>query len=168
MGLMGLALAGPAAAQTTYLTTSTTINSAIRGGVYVGKDSNNQITNPVTMQPYDLIVQLVSGGTFGMPGGINFYDNTLGSFTFCGTGLTSSPGITNPVGGETAYVLAGTLQNSQSITGDTIEVFQGATMFSFTTSAAVPEVSTTVSFGLLLMLGLGGMAAAARKKKAAA
>jgi len=33
--------------------------------------------------------------------------------------------------------------------------------------AAVPEVSTTVSFGLLLVLGLGGLAVAARKKSAA-
>ena len=31
--------------------------------------------------------------------------------------------------------------------------------------AAVPEASTTVSFGLLLALGLGGVAGAARKKK---
>ncbi len=34
--------------------------------------------------------------------------------------------------------------------------------------AAVPEASTTVSFGLLLMLGLGGAVVAARKKKAQA
>lgn len=33
--------------------------------------------------------------------------------------------------------------------------------------AAVPEASTTLSFGLLLMLGLGGLAVAARKKSAA-
>jgi len=33
--------------------------------------------------------------------------------------------------------------------------------------AAVPEASTTVSFGLLLMLGLGGLAAARKKKNAA-
>ncbi|MGI4788634.1 MAG: hypothetical protein ACRYFS_07265 [Janthinobacterium lividum] len=41
--------------------------------------------------------------------------------------------------------------------------------FSLTdTPAAVPEASTTVSFGLLLMLGLGGIVVAARKKKIAA
>ncbi len=34
--------------------------------------------------------------------------------------------------------------------------------------AAVPEASTTVSFGLLLALGMGGVVAAARKKQAAA
>jgi hypothetical protein len=32
--------------------------------------------------------------------------------------------------------------------------------------AAVPEASTTISFGLLLMLGLGGLVFAARKKSA--
>ena len=36
------------------------------------------------------------------------------------------------------------------------------------TPAAVPEASTTVSFGLLLALGLGGVVIAAKKKKAAA
>ncbi len=34
--------------------------------------------------------------------------------------------------------------------------------------AAVPEASTTVSFGLLLALGLGGMVVAAKRKKGAA
>ncbi len=34
--------------------------------------------------------------------------------------------------------------------------------------AAVPEASTTVSLGLLLMLGLGGMAVAAKRRKSAA
>ncbi len=37
-----------------------------------------------------------------------------------------------------------------------------------TLPAAVPEASTTVSFGLLLALGLGGVVVAARRKKAAA
>ncbi len=36
------------------------------------------------------------------------------------------------------------------------------------TPAAVPEASTTVSLGLLLMLGLGGVAIAAKRKKSAA
>ncbi len=36
------------------------------------------------------------------------------------------------------------------------------------TSAAVPEVSTRASFGLLLALGMGGVVIAAKKKKAAA
>ena len=40
--------------------------------------------------------------------------------------------------------------------------------FGVPTPAAVPEASTTVSFGLLLMLGMGGVIVAARKKKAAA
>lgn len=39
--------------------------------------------------------------------------------------------------------------------------------FLIETPAAVPEASTTVSFGLLLALGLGGTVVAARKKKAA-
>jgi len=35
-------------------------------------------------------------------------------------------------------------------------------------SAPVPEASTTVSFGLLLALGLGGLVIAARRKKTGA
>lgn len=38
----------------------------------------------------------------------------------------------------------------------------------FLPAAAVPEASTTVSFGLLLVLGLGGTAVAAKKKKSGA
>ena len=34
------------------------------------------------------------------------------------------------------------------------------------TRAPVPEASTTVSFGLLLALGLGGLVIAAKRKKA--
>ena len=37
----------------------------------------------------------------------------------------------------------------------------------FLPAAAVPEASTTISFGLLLALGLSGLTVAARKKKAA-
>ena len=40
--------------------------------------------------------------------------------------------------------------------------------FTFGRSAPVPEASTTVSVGLLLVLGLGGMVIAARRKKATA
>ncbi|MGI4788604.1 MAG: hypothetical protein ACRYFS_07115 [Janthinobacterium lividum] len=39
---------------------------------------------------------------------------------------------------------------------------------SYSLPAAVPEASTTVSFGLLLAFGMGGVVVAARKKKAAA
>ena len=38
----------------------------------------------------------------------------------------------------------------------------------FGAPAAVPEASTTVSFGVLLMLGLGGMTVAAKRRKSAA
>lgn len=50
---------------------------------------------------------------------------------------------------------------------DTTLGFDQRTSSSFTTSAAVPEASTTMSLGLLLALGLGGAFMAARKKKAA-
>ncbi len=47
-------------------------------------------------------------------------------------------------------------------------VTSGDVIVSATPPAAVPEASTTVSFGLLLALGLGGVVVAACKKKAAA
>lgn len=52
---------------------------------------------------------------------------------------------------------------SSETTSGTRQLVSG---FLIETPAAVPEASTTVSFGLLLALGLGGAAVAARKKKA--
>ena len=43
----------------------------------------------------------------------------------------------------------------------------GSVLASFQVLAPVPEASTTVSFGLLLALGMGGLGVAARRKKAA-
>ncbi len=43
--------------------------------------------------------------------------------------------------------------------------FDRVTTLNFTTAPAVPEASTTVSLGLLLALGVGGMVIAAKRKK---
>ena len=54
---------------------------------------------------------------------------------------------------------------SSETTSSTRQIVSG---FLIETPAAVPEASTTISFGLLLMLGFGGLVVAARKKKLAA
>ena len=46
--------------------------------------------------------------------------------------------------------------------------FDRVTSLNFTTAPAVPEASTTVSLGLLLALGMGGLVVAGRRRKASA
>ncbi len=79
---------------------------------------------------------------------------TLASFSG-GNGQDPFAGLTLSADGSTLY---GTTEFGGA-NGD-------GNVFSLTLPAAVPEASTTVSFGLLLALGLGGMVVAAPKKKA--
>lgn len=64
------------------------------------------------------------------------------------------------LGGNTAYV------GFSGATGGAFST-QQISNFLYTPSAAVPEASTTLSFGLLLALGLGSVLIAARRKRAA-
>ena len=101
----------------------------------------------------------VSGGTFGQFQGVNFVDSTAGQFNFIGTGLSYAPdptGLMPPGLTGTDYTLTGLLQNGQSVTGDVIEVTNGANLFTFN-ATAVPEASTASLLGLgaLCLVGLG-------------
>lgn len=106
---------------------------------------------------FDTSTVNVSGGTFGQSNGVNFLDETTGAFTFLGTGLSFAP---DPSGktiyGGTDYTLTGLLQDGNSITGDVIEVASGATMFTLTNAAPIPEASTAapVGLGALRLVGL--------------
>lgn len=99
----------------------------------------------------------VSGGTFGQYQGVSFADVTTGTFNFVGSGLSFAPDPSGqtPFGG-TDYTLTGWLQNGQSVTGDVIDVAPGATMFTLTNGAPVPEASTAslLAFGTLCIAGL--------------
>ena len=100
---------------------------------------------------------------------------TAGTF---GTGMTFATGLTNPTG--LAFDARGDLFNNNydgtikefafnSATGtfgpaQTVETgLSGAISLAFGLSAPVPEASTTVSLGLLLALGMGGLVVARRR-----
>lgn len=70
--------------------------------------------------------------------------------------------------GATTDTTAATFGGSTSMIGPAGSQVSGAPTLTFnaTSSAPVPEASTTASFGLLLVLGLGGIAIAHRKKNA--
>ena len=56
----------------------------------------------------------------------------------------------------------------ETVEGSNLRAITSGDLIVSATPAAVPEASTTVSFGLLLTLGLGGAVVTARRKKAAA
>jgi len=78
------------------------------------------------------------------------------TFTFNPTNNPLDFSFTNVAGVPVAIASLGA-----DNTGTTFNLVGG------TASAPVPEASTTASFGLLLALGLGGLAIAAKRKKAA-
>ncbi len=104
--------------------------------------------------PYDTVCNL-SGGTFGTLTATHY-----GGFNITGTNLAFANNFI------TGTMASGQNMNVQYINqdGNGFLEFNGVAV----PAAAVPEASTTVSFGLLLMLGLGGMVLAKRRAKAAA
>ncbi len=113
----------------------------------------------------------------GVPGSgtINIYGGGLtylaaeqtGVIDIFGSGLTETYlGTSDPF---QIYSLTGTLQDG-TVLAATYSSDNGTVLFNGQPAVpipAVPEASTTVSLGLLLMLGLGGMAVAAKRRKSA-
>ena len=103
-------------------------------------------------------------GTFGAATVLNSflpYPNSL-AFDAQGDLFVSAAGFSNGKGSITKFF------GGRSSLGAVVESgLVGPTSIAFGPSAppAVPEASTTVSFGLLLALGLGGLAIAAKRKK---
>ena len=92
-------------------------------------------------------------GIPGQPFGGTSYNNTSLSLA----SLSSDP--------NSFYGISGTLADGESF--NTRFSGLGTINFNLPAPAAVPEASTTVSLGLLLTLGLGGVALAKRRAKAA-
>jgi hypothetical protein len=121
----------------------------------------------------------VSGGSIN---GLSTYNTskanvTGGSFTYLETSDTSvldlfgtgfSETLLGSGSGYKTYNVMGTLQNSDLLNA-TYYAFGGTLKFNgVPAAAAVPEASTTASFGLLLALGLGGLVIAKKRKKQSA
>lgn len=99
----------------------------------------------------DLTKSLIGQPTAGSPFGTTF-DGTSGDFNIFPTDTAFTAGA--PSAADTFQI------TTDGASGDRLKLTSFA-------PAPVPEASTTVSFGLLLALGLGGMVIAARRKKAA-
>ena len=135
-------------------------------GGYAGSDPFNGSTFLTTTQHEALSVTLTPETTaFGAyfsnrasPDGSTITALVNGqSFTFAepDAGTSAFAGFTSSLP-LTSLIFSG---GSLGVTLDNVSVGSG-------TPAAVPEASTTVSFGLLLALGLGSVVMAARKKRA--
>ena len=135
-------------------------------------DSIIQQVDPLTGLAYDAGLQLtLTPGTYQVA--LTEYDNfAKASPTYGpGGGLTNlSDGFTQQGNGNftTGFNLNGTTYPSFVDSGGYERTSAYNLNLGNGTLAAVPEASTTISFGLLLALGLGGFAVAAKKKKAAA
>ena len=123
------------------------------------------------LTPNSGVLSIASGGSLylfsqndtpftitGIPGISTFNGVSYNNTSLSLASLSSNPGMT--------YGINGTLADGESF--NTKLDGLGTINFNLPVPAAVPEASTTVSFGLLLTLGLGGVVIAARKKKAAA
>jgi hypothetical protein len=127
---------------------ATTIGASYSLAFSLGADQSSSIySGPVS-------AMASAGGTsqaFTFAPAANSTGNVWQAFGLNFTATSSSTPITI-IGTQTA--------GGQFIGLDNVSVTQNP--------AAVPEASTTVSFGLLLMLGLGGMTVAAKRRKSAA
>ena len=113
----------------------------------------------------------IYGGTF--TGGANGFSGPLGVSTEAGTTTLYGSdffvnGVATSSGSVTGFgTITGKLQDNVTTSTFTFLVGSGGTLNLNSAPAAVPEASTTISFGLLIALGLGGVMLA-RKKNAVA
>lgn len=118
---------------------------------------------------------LLGTGTFSSTGNTNTgrvdsFSLTLGSAAATSLFLNdvNSGSAVRIALGATTGSTAATFGGSTSLIGTAPNQVSGAPTLTYTanTGAPVPEASTTTSFGLLLILGLGGVAVARRRKQA--
>lgn len=117
------------------------------------------------------IIHEIGGSTANVYGGVvpTFETDEASILDVFGTGLTETFLGFNPATGlspaTSFYALTGTLSDGSALNAQYADV-GGILLFNGVVAApAVPEASTTVSFGLLLALGLGGLVIAAKRKK---
>ncbi len=116
-----------------------------------------------------LTTQLQTNNTFDLvfPTAPFVFDPSKGNLLF--DVVINSPSISSSQAGFDSTDDQERVYQSFGKGSATVDNFGLVTQFTVSPATApVPEASTTVSFGLLLALGFGGVAVAARKKKAAA
>lgn len=132
------------------------------------------------------LLQTITGLVPGDQYVVSFYDNSRSyganpvlNVSFGGQAI-ADPQTIAPVGGLNPYnSITGTAFTATSDSadlifaaslaapGDASALIDGVTIQDIGPVAAVPEASTTLSFGFLLTLGLGGLALEARRRKTA-
>lgn len=151
---------------TTIFDTQLFLFDSTGAGVYANDDASDftkgALLNPATtLMPGLYFLGVSAYGAIPRSGGTtaafdmfpNTFDDTSGRTPF--TGLkTPTPGVTGPL---TNWFLSG----ADVETGVYSIALSGASY----ASAPVPEASTTISLGLLLALGLGGLVSATKGKK---
>ena len=156
---LSLAVARPAQAQTDFTFTLSNPTQVVAPGGSGSFNGTVTFPSPVTITFFDKGFSLFSTADTTSRG----FDPSLTSFFFTGTGTYT--------GAIYDFTLAATDTPGQSITGNlSLGDASGkiSNPISLTVGAApVPEASTTVSFGLLLALGLGGTVVAAKKRQTA-
>ena len=150
---------------TTIFDTQLFLFNAAGAGVYANDDTTafnkrSTINAPVALTPGFYFLGVSAYGAIPRSGGttaaFDMFPNSVDDTTITDfTGLrTPNPSVTGPL----------TNWNLSSADVETGVYSIALSGVSFA-SAPVPEVSTTVSFGLLLVLGIGGLTVAARRKK---
>ena len=124
--------------------------------------------------PFSMVY--VRGGTIGAiqatnSSTVNVTGGNIASFSTAGTSLIDifGTGLTETFLGAfsnyTEYGITGNLRSGDVVNATYFD-YGGTLEFNNATPPVVPEASTTVSLGLLLALGLGGLVVAAKRKKA--
>ena len=148
-----------------YLLTEDSSTADISGGTMGALDTTGTSTANVSGGGFGYI-SITDNSEANVTGGVissYFATYSSGVLNLFGTGLTET--FLTKGGGYKEYQLAGTLQNGDLLNapyydyGGTINLYP---------SAAVPEASSVVSLGLLLVLGLGGIVINRRCKAGAA
>ena len=110
----------------------------VSGGSFNGIDLNSAGT------------AIVSGGNIG-----SLFTNNTSVLDLIGSGLTET--YTDVSRQYNEYTVMGILQNGDRL-DTTYTDFGGTLLFNGQNASPVPESSSVISLGLLLMLGLGGLA----------
>ncbi len=122
-------------------TTITGLTFGPNGNMYVLDETTNGLgPNPGAAQLFQVDPSGVHTLLASLPGGIDY------------TALIAGPG-------NALFISSQGVMNSQGTFEGSGEVLR------YSLNSPVPEAATTVSFGLLLALGLGGLVVAARRKK---
>lgn len=157
-----------------------------QGGGSLGYGGTRAIT-PSAAVEFNLYAPSGGVGTNFQTGGVTGAYNSTGGLSFAGgdpinvsltyNGTTLFESLTDTTAKtsySTSYAtnLAGAVGGSTALVGFTggtgaANSVQTISNFQFTAGAPVPESSTTVSLGLLLALGMGGLVAAGRRRKSA-